>query len=133
MNRTGLLIAIGVGIVAGLILGLYPDIDLALSRRFFDPAAKAFLLARDDTALVVRDGFVYVITALAAPAFIALAVKLILPRRPMRGLAARDGGEKLLGEAGADGAEADEDDAERGRVGHRTQIRCPARARRGIT
>ena len=56
MNRTGLLIAIGVGIVAGLILGLYPDIDLALSRRFFDPAAKAFLLARDDTALVVRDG-----------------------------------------------------------------------------
>ncbi len=83
MNRTGLLIAIGVGIVAGLILGLYPDIDLALSRRFFDPAAKAFLLARDDTALVVRDGFVYVITALAAPAFIALAVKLVLPRRPM--------------------------------------------------
>jgi lipid A 4'-phosphatase len=83
MNRTGLLIAIGVGIVAGLILGLYPDIDLALSRRFFDPAAKAFLLPRDNTALAVRDGFVYVITALAAPAFIALAVKLVLPRRPM--------------------------------------------------
>ena len=83
MNRTGLLIAIGVGIVAGLILGLFPNIDLALSRRFFDPAAKAFLVARDETALAVRDGLVYVITALAAPAFIALAVKLILPRRPM--------------------------------------------------
>ena len=49
-----------------------------------------------------------------------------------RDLAARDGGEQLLGEAGADGAEADEDDAERGRVGHGTQIRCPASERRGI-
>jgi lipid A 4'-phosphatase len=83
MNRTGLLIAIGVGVIAGLILGIFPNIDLAFSRRFFDPVSKAFLVARDETALVVRDGFVYVITALAAPAFIALAVKLILPRRPM--------------------------------------------------
>ena len=83
MNRTGLLIAIGVGVIAGLILGIFPNIDLAFSRRFFDPVSKAFLVARDETALVVRDGFVYVITALAAPAFIALAVKLIFPRRPM--------------------------------------------------
>jgi lipid A 4'-phosphatase len=83
MNRTGLLIALGVGIVAGLILGLAPNIDLALSRRFFDADAKAFLLARDDTALAIRSGLVYVITAIAAPAFIALAVKLVLPRRPM--------------------------------------------------
>jgi lipid A 4'-phosphatase len=83
MNRTGLLIAIGVGIVAGLILGLFPDIDLALSGRFFDPVSKAFLLARDETALAVRDGLVYIITAIAAPAFIALAIKVILPRRPM--------------------------------------------------
>ena len=83
MNRTGLLIAIGVGLVAGLILGLFPGIDLALSRRFFDPAAQAFLLARDQTALAIRDGLVYVIAALAAPAFLALALKLILPRRPM--------------------------------------------------
>jgi len=83
MNRTGLLIAIGVGVIAGLILGIFPNIDLAFSRRFFDPVSKAFLVARDETALVVRDGFVYVITALAVPAFIALAVKLIFPRRPM--------------------------------------------------
>jgi lipid A 4'-phosphatase len=83
MNRTGLLIAIGVGIVAGLILGLFPNIDLALSRRFFDPATKAFLLARDDTALAVRETLVYVITAIAALAFIALAIKVAFPRRPM--------------------------------------------------
>ena len=48
-------------------------------------------------------------------------------------LAARDGGEQLLGEAGADGTEADEDDAEWGRVGHGAQIRCPASERRGMT
>jgi lipid A 4'-phosphatase len=83
MNRTGLLIAIGAGIVAGLILGIFPNIDLALSRRFFDPATKAFLLARDDTALAAREAFVYVITAIAAVPFVALAGKLILPRRPM--------------------------------------------------
>jgi lipid A 4'-phosphatase len=83
MNRTGLLIAIGAGIVAGLILGIFPNIDLALSRRFFDPAAKAFLLARGETALAVRETLVYVITAIAALAFIALAIKVAFPRRPM--------------------------------------------------
>jgi len=83
MNLSGLLIAIGIGLVAGLALGAFPGIDLAVSRRFFDVAAKSFLMARDTTALAVRDGFVYVIAAIAAPAFIALLIKLILPRRPM--------------------------------------------------
>jgi lipid A 4'-phosphatase len=83
MNRNGLLIAIGAGIVAGLILGIFPNIDLALSRRFFDPVTKAFLLARGDTALAVREALVYVITAIAALAFIVLAIKVAFPRRPM--------------------------------------------------
>jgi membrane-associated PAP2 superfamily phosphatase len=83
MNRTGLLIVIGIGVVAGVILGLYPDIDLAVSRHFYDSTQKSFVMARDPTALAVREWLVYAITAIAAPAFIALAVKLILPRRPM--------------------------------------------------
>jgi membrane-associated PAP2 superfamily phosphatase len=83
MNRTGLLIAIGAGVVAGLILGIFPNIDLALSRRFFDPVTKAFLLARGETALALRETFVYVITAIAALAFIAIAIKIAFPRRPM--------------------------------------------------
>ena len=42
--------------------------------------------SRCNTALVarhLRDLFTYVIAALAAPAFIALAIKLVLPRRRM--------------------------------------------------
>jgi lipid A 4'-phosphatase len=83
MNRTGLLIALAIAIGAGLILGLFPEIDLAVARRFFDPATQGFPFAAHATALTVRDVLVYVITAIAAPAFIALALKLILPRRAM--------------------------------------------------
>ena len=84
MNRTGLLIALGVGIVAGLIFGLFPQhrscalapfLRRRPSRRFCSRAIRP--RSRFATE------FVYVITAIAAPAFIALAVKLILPRRRM--------------------------------------------------
>jgi membrane-associated PAP2 superfamily phosphatase len=83
MNSSGLLIAIGLALVAGLTLGAFPGIDLAVSRRFFDAASQSFLIARDPTALAVREGLVYVIAAIAAPAFLALVLKLLLPRRPM--------------------------------------------------
>jgi lipid A 4'-phosphatase len=83
MNRTGLLIALAIAAGAGLILGIYPEIDLAVARRFFDSATNSFPLAAQAIPMVVRDLLVYVITVIAAPAFIALALKLILPRRAM--------------------------------------------------
>jgi len=83
MNRTGLFIALGIGVVAGVILGIFPWIDLAVTRPFYNAANNAFMLARDPVALAVRDGIVYVIAAIAAVAIIAVVVKLILPRRPM--------------------------------------------------
>jgi membrane-associated PAP2 superfamily phosphatase len=83
MNRVGLLIAIAIGAVAGIVLGIFPQIDIAASALFFDPAAKRFPLPNNPTALAVRDALVYVIAVIAAPAFIAVAVKLLLPRRPM--------------------------------------------------
>jgi membrane-associated PAP2 superfamily phosphatase len=83
MNRTGLLIALGIGVVAGTLLGVFPGIDLAVTRPFYDTANNAFMLPRDPAALMVRDAIVYVIAAIAAVAIVAVVVKLILPRRPM--------------------------------------------------
>jgi membrane-associated PAP2 superfamily phosphatase len=83
MNRTGLVIALLIGACVGLVLGLYPQLDLAASALFFDEPSKSFDLAHNMTALRWRNAFVYLIAAVAAPAFIAVAVKLILPRRRM--------------------------------------------------
>ena len=35
MNRTGLLIALAIAVVAGLVFGLYPEIDLRIARHFY--------------------------------------------------------------------------------------------------
>src|SRR3954447_2718762 len=83
MNRTGLVIALLAGACVGLVLGFYPQLDLAASALFFDEPVKAFTAAHDMTALRWRNVFVYLIAALAAPAFIAVAIKLVLPRRRM--------------------------------------------------
>ena len=39
MNRTGLVIALAVAAVVGVIFGLRPDLDLKLAGLFFDPNA----------------------------------------------------------------------------------------------
>ena len=41
MNRTGLLIALALAAAVGLLFGVYPGLDLALARPFFDPARAA--------------------------------------------------------------------------------------------
>ncbi len=35
MNRTGLLIALGIAAVTGLLFGFYPDLDLRVARYFW--------------------------------------------------------------------------------------------------
>ena len=47
MNRTGLVIALAVAVVAGLVFALYPELDIAISRRFYDPAKQDFPLRFD--------------------------------------------------------------------------------------
>jgi membrane-associated PAP2 superfamily phosphatase len=83
MNRTGLVIALVIGAGVGLAFGIYPQLDLAVSALFFDEPRKAFTAANNLTALQLRHAFTYVIWLVAAPAFIAVVVKLILPRRRM--------------------------------------------------
>lgn len=83
MNRTGLVIALAIGVVVGVVFGLWPQLDLAITRNFFDEARRVFPVQQSIAARHAREFFNYTVIALAAPAFIALALKLILPRRRM--------------------------------------------------
>src|ERR1043165_5597728 len=83
MNRTGLVIALGVGVCAGAVFALFPQLGIAISRLFFNDSHRVFPIQYSLLARNLRDLFTYVIAALAAPAFIAVAIKLVMPRRPM--------------------------------------------------
>ena len=83
MNRTGLVIALGVGAVVGVVFAVWPQLDVAISREFFNEAYRVFPVQYSLVARNLRDLFTYMIAALVAPAFIALAIKVVLPRRRM--------------------------------------------------
>lgn len=83
MNRTGLVIALVIGVGVGVVFGVYPQLDIAISRLFFNESYRVFPVQYSLVARHLRDLFTYVIAFLAAPAFVALALKLVLPRRRM--------------------------------------------------
>jgi lipid A 4'-phosphatase len=83
MNRTGLVTALLVGAVVGVVFGIYPQLDIAISRLFFDETYRLFPVQYSLVARHLRDIFTYIIAAVAAPAFIAVAFKFFMPRRPM--------------------------------------------------
>ena len=79
MNRTGLVIALAIAAVVGVVFALHPGLDLAIARLFFDADKQDFALRFDPTLMWLRGESMWVVTALVAPAAVALAVKLILP------------------------------------------------------
>lgn len=83
MNRTGLCIALGLSLVLGLLFGIYPELDLKLAALFYDPASASFPLKQSGLAAFARDGAMWIAWALALPALIAIAGKLLRPDRPM--------------------------------------------------
>ena len=83
MNRTGLLIALGLALVIGLLFGIYPELDLKLAALFYDPAGASFPLKRNGLAAFARDGAMWVAWALALPALVAIVAKVARPDRPM--------------------------------------------------
>jgi membrane-associated PAP2 superfamily phosphatase len=83
VNRTGLLIALAVAAVAGLIFGLWPALDLELAAPFFDPARGGFWRAFNPPYLRARDTVTWVIALVALPAVVAPIAKLIRPQRPL--------------------------------------------------
>jgi membrane-associated PAP2 superfamily phosphatase len=79
----GLVIALLIGAAVGVVFAAFPQLDIAISRLFFDEAHRVFPVQYSLVARNLRDIFTYAIAAVAAPAFIAVAVKLVLPRRRM--------------------------------------------------
>lgn len=83
MNRTGLAIALATAAVVGVVFGLYPRLDLAISAHFFDPHVGLFEVNAQPWVNHTRDAARYLIALLVAPAFLALVGKVLLPRRRM--------------------------------------------------
>lgn len=83
MNRTGLVIALAIGVCAGVVFAVWPQLDVAISRVFFNESYRVFPLQYSFVSRHLRDAFTYIIALLVAPAFLALALKLIFPRRRM--------------------------------------------------
>jgi len=86
MNRTGLIVALGVAVIAGLVFGLYPDLDLSIARHFYgyiDANHNTFAWRLYSPLMRARDAGLWVGVILVAPAVIALVAKLFLPRRKM--------------------------------------------------
>jgi len=83
MNRIGLIIALALAVVVGLLFGIYPELDLKLAALFYDAASKSFPLKLNTLAALARDAAMWIAWALAAPAIIALLLKLMRPDRPL--------------------------------------------------
>ncbi|MDB5626303.1 MAG: phosphoesterase, PA-phosphatase related protein [Tardiphaga sp.] len=83
MKRTGLMIALGLALVIGLVFGLYPQFDLRIAALFYDPTARDFPLRHNVAAMIARDAAMWVAWGIAAPAIVALVAKMIRPDRPL--------------------------------------------------
>jgi len=83
MNRTGLIVALSIAAVVGLLFGLLPELDLAVAAHFYnvvDASNNTFAWRLYRPAMWARDAGLWVGTVLVAPAVLALAIKLLLPR-----------------------------------------------------
>ena len=83
MNRTGLVIALGLSLVIGLLFGIFPELDLKLAALFYDSTSTSFPLKQNGLAAFARDAAMWIAWALALPALIAIVGKLLRPDRPM--------------------------------------------------
>lgn len=82
MNRAGLIVTLSIAVLVGLIFGVDPDLDVRISRLFFDvtPDSQNFGLSIDPIVLMVhRIGWLCAV-GLAVSVGIGLIVKLVLPR-----------------------------------------------------
>jgi membrane-associated PAP2 superfamily phosphatase len=85
MNRAGLFVALAVAVVSGVVFGVFAGLDVLVARRFLDlvPGPFSFSLRFNPTVMTLRDGSIWLVALLAAPAVAALALKIALPRRRM--------------------------------------------------
>jgi lipid A 4'-phosphatase len=78
MDRSGLLIALAIAAVAGIVFGLVPGLDIAISRLFYEPGA-GFALQSHRLWNLVRDGIMVVVGVMVGITLGAVVAKLIRP------------------------------------------------------
>jgi lipid A 4'-phosphatase len=83
MHRTGLTIALAIAATVGLVFAVWPQLDLKLAALFFDAHHGGFWRSYDPFYLVARDASTWVIALVAAPAGLAIAMKLVRPQRAL--------------------------------------------------
>ncbi len=83
MNRTGLLIALAVGVLAGLLFAVFPQLDLTLAHLFYDSRSRQFALSSFGSTEYVRRAAMWIAWAFVVPAIVAPIVKMIRPDKPL--------------------------------------------------
>jgi membrane-associated PAP2 superfamily phosphatase len=86
MHRTGLIVALAIGVVAGLVFGLMPALDLRVAAVFHavaDANGNAFAWRLSPTLMVVHNIALKAGFILLVPVVAAIVWKLIAPRRRM--------------------------------------------------
>ena len=83
MNRTGLIIALTISVIFGVLFALHPELDLKIAALFYDAVTKTFPLKASTWAVIARDGAMWIAWSLVAPAIVAFVVKLIRPVKPL--------------------------------------------------
>ena len=89
MTRTGLLVVLALAVAIGAIFAAFPDLDLQVTRLFYEPGGRGFLLTNyifyeDHLWLLrLRDASMWVVAALALAPVAALILKLLRPTKPM--------------------------------------------------
>jgi lipid A 4'-phosphatase len=79
MDRTGLLIALTIAVVTGAVFGFFPDLDIAISRLFYETGT-GFALQSHRLWSLVRDGTMVVVGVMVGIPIGAVVAKLIRPR-----------------------------------------------------
>jgi len=80
MSRRGLIVALAIAAAVGLVFGFFPELDIKVSRLFFDPTANAFPLQKDRMLAYGRDSATWLLVLLIAPAVLAPVLRLITPQ-----------------------------------------------------
>ena len=81
MTRAGLLVVLAIAVIGGAVFAIAPQLDLELERVLFERIAPDF---EPGTAMkLLREAARFVVALVAAPAFVAVALKLLAPERKM--------------------------------------------------
>ena len=83
MNRTGLTIALVVAVVVGVLFGVYPRLDLAISALFYNAHKDLFEVNAQPWARHSRDAARWLTALIFAPAGLAIVGNLLMPGRRM--------------------------------------------------